>query len=138
MNIQPQHALPPQGRYSELTRYIVNGLLATAVHYGVLSLELQVLAMPSAGVANLIAALFGITASFLGSRYFVFRNTRESIWLQARKFSLLYASIALVHGAVMALMTDHLGIDFRISFIAATIVQTCLSYAGNKWLVFRP
>lgn len=137
MSPQPRPALAARGLHGELARYILNGLLATAVHYGVLSLELQVLGVPSAGAANMVAALFGITASFLGSRYFVFRNTRDTLWHQARRFSLLYATIALVHGAVMALMTDHLGIDFRISFLAATVLQTCLSYAGNKWLVFR-
>ena len=67
-------AIRSRTELGQVARYIVNGLFATAVHYGVLTFCLTVLQLPSAGVANLIAAVFGITASFFGSRYFVFRR----------------------------------------------------------------
>ena len=41
-------------------RYVVNGLLATAIHFSVLTFNLNVLGIGSAGVANGIAAIFGI------------------------------------------------------------------------------
>lgn len=127
----------PHTLSSEVLRYVVNGLFATAVHYGVLSIELRALGFTSAGLSNMVAAIFGITASFLGSRYFVFRQTDEGLWHQARKFALLYTLIALLNGAIMATMTDHYGVDYRVTFLIATILQMALSYAGNKWLVFR-
>ena len=37
----------------ELFRFVVNGLVATAVHYAVLTFNLEVLGFGSAGVANL-------------------------------------------------------------------------------------
>lgn len=121
---------------SEVLRYGLNGLAATAVHYGVLSFNLQVLHLPSAGLANLIAAVFGISASFLGSRYFVFRGAGGGIGGQALRFFLLYAGIALLHGAVLAVWTDYYHLDYRLGFLLATGLQVALSYLGNKHLVF--
>ena len=121
----------------EFLRYILNGLTATAVHYGVLTLNLEVFAMPSAGLANVVAALFGITSSFLGSRYFVFRAHEGALFHQARSFLLLYAAIACLHGLVLLAWTDLYGFDYRIGFLLATCMQFLLSYWLNKRLVFK-
>jgi putative flippase GtrA len=121
----------------ELARYIVNGLVATAVHFAVLSFTLKVWGLTSAGVANFIAAFFGILVSFLGSRYFVFRAHNQGILFQAAKFSGLYGSIALLHGLILYLWTDRWGYDYRLGFLLATLFQVSLSYIGNKRLVFR-
>lgn len=121
----------------EVARYVVNGLAATAVHYGVLSFCLEVLKLPSAGLANLVAAAFGITASFFGSRYFVFRRPDEPMLRQAARFGALYAAIAVLHALVLALWTDAGGLDYRWGFLVATGLQVALSYWGNKRLVFN-
>lgn len=121
----------------EIIRYGINGLAATAVHYGVLTFNLEAIEISSAGLANLIAAVFGIGASFLGSRYFVFATTNEPILKQAIKFSGLYGAIALLHGLVLLIWTDWYGLDYRLGFLIATVIQILLSYLGNKFLVFR-
>lgn len=120
-----------------LLRYIVNGLVATVVHYVVLSFGLEVLRIPSAGLANLMAAGVGITTSFLGSRYFVFLAGSRPVLGQASRFIALYALIALLHGATLWLWSDMGGLDYRIGFLLATCMQVALSYFGNKHLVFR-
>ena len=122
---------------SEVFRYIVNGLVATAVHYSVLTFSLEVLDFPSAGLANMFAALFGITASFLGSRLYVFRSFEVPIISQAAKFGLLYAIIAMLHGLVLFIWTDTFKFDYRIGFLMATVLQVVMSYVGNKVLVFK-
>jgi putative flippase GtrA len=121
----------------EIVRYIINGVVATAVHYAVLLFNLHALNFNSAGLANLVAAIFGITTSFLGSRYFVFCKVDEPITAQAIKFSGLYGVIALLHGLVLFTWTDWLGLDYRIGFLIATVLQVSLSYIGNKFLVFK-
>lgn len=121
----------------EVLRYGINGIVATAVHYAVLSINLQVLRFDSAGLANLLAACFGISASFLGSRYFVFPLTGVPLLVEALRFSGLYGAIALLHGLVLLLWTDHFGLDYRWGFLLATLLQVSLSYLGNKFLVFR-
>ena len=125
------------GRPPELIRYLINGVLATAVHFGILSFNLNIVDFASAGFANFIASLFGIGTSFLGNRYFVFPKTGEAIMTQAMKFGGLYGVIAVFHGLVLLLWTDWYALDYRIGFLIATAVQVSLSYLGNKLLVFR-
>lgn len=120
-----------------LIRYAINGVVATAVHYAVLTFNLKVLGLPSAGLANVLAAGVGITTSFVGSRYFVFRKFEEPMLMQAARFGTLYALIAVLHGVVLFIMTDWLSIDYRIGFGLATILQVLTSYFGNKVLVFK-
>jgi putative flippase GtrA len=122
---------------AQVVRFGVNGLLATAVHFGVLTFNLKVLEMPSAGLANLLAAVAGIAASFIGSRYFVFRQ-RTELWItQAARFVVLYAAIACLHGLVLYVWTDRAGWDYRAGFLVATVLQTLCSFVGGKLLVFR-
>ena len=120
----------------EIARYIVSGLGATAVHFGVLTFNLKVLEIPSAGLANLVAVMFGIAASFLGSRYFVFRGHTEPLINQLVRFGLLYAVIAAAHATILYFWTDVFGHDYRLGFLLATAMQVSFSYVGNKKLVF--
>lgn len=123
-------------RVAELGRFVINGVIATAVHYGVLSFNIRVLGIPSAGLANFFAAWFGIAASFVGSRFFVFRR-EQSPWLpQALRFLALYASIACLHGLLLFVWTDTFHLNYTVGFALATVLQTMLSYLGNKLLVF--
>lgn len=124
-------------RHSEFVRFLANGMCATAVHYAVLDVNMRILQFPSAGAANLVAAGFGIVASFMGSRYFVFRAAAGSLRAQGTRFALLYAVTAMLHGTVLYLWTDVGGRDYRLGFILATSMQVLLSYCGNRFLVFR-
>ena len=118
-------------------RYLINGLAATAVHFAVLTFNLTVLGWRSAGIANLVAAVFGITASFLGSRYFVFQGSREPLFNQVYRFIFLYATIALLHGALMYVWADHYHLNYIAGFVVATGMQVLCSYWGNKRMVFK-
>lgn len=122
---------------AEIGRYVINGVVATAVHFTVLNVNLHLLKFDSAGLSNFVAAIFGITASFLGSRYFVFARTSEGLFQQAVKFSGLYGFIAVLHGLFLWAWTDWNGFDYRSGFLIATIGQVALSYFGNKFLVFK-
>ena len=118
-------------------RYLINGLAATAVHFAVLTFNLTVLGWSSAGIANLVAAVFGITASFLGSRYFVFKGSAEPLFKQVYRFIFLYAAIALLHGALMYVWADHYHLNYITGFVVATGMQVLCSYWGNKRMVFK-
>ncbi|MGY8564858.1 GtrA family protein [Stenotrophomonas rhizophila] len=122
----------------QLLRYVINGLVATAVHFAVLSLLVEVVRVPSKGVANLLAAAVAIGVSFLGNRYFVFAATQARASGQLWRFVLLYAGIALVNGGLMAVWSDLLHFDYRVGFVLISIVQFILSFLGNRLLVFKP
>ena len=121
---------------TEFLRYVLNGLFATVVHYSMLMFGLEVLRLPSAGLANFLAAIFGITASFIGNRYFVFRNYATALTQQAWRFAALYAVIAIMHATLLLFWTDLGGLDYRAGFLVASVMQFILSYFGNKSLVF--
>ena len=118
-------------------KYIINGLIATAVHFLVLTFNLKVLGWSSAGFANLVAAVFGIAASFIGSRYFVFEGSLEPLTKQLSRFIILYAVLALMHGALLYVWVDMYSYNYVAGFVIATIVQVVCSYLGNKVLVFK-
>ena len=121
----------------EVLRYVINGLAATAVHYAVLTINIGFLEFNSAGLANFIAAIFGIATSFLGSRYFVFKRIDEDILHQSLKFGGLYGVVAVLHGVFLWVWTDLQGLDYRLGFLIATGMQVSMSYLGNKYLVFK-
>lgn len=118
-------------------RYIVNGLFATLVHFLVLTFNLKVLGWQSAGAANLVAAVFGIATSFVGSRYYVFNESIEPFFRQFYRFIFLYALIALLHGALMYVWVDLYLYNYIAGFVIATVLQVVCSYFGNKVLVFK-
>ena len=118
-------------------RYLINGAAATAVHFAVLTFNLKVLGWGSAGIANLVAAVFGIAASFLGSRYFVFQGSAEPLFKQVYRFIFLYVAIALLHGALMYVWADHYHLNYIAGFVVATGMQVLCSYWGNKRMVFK-
>jgi hypothetical protein len=125
-----------RGQLLEIIRYIINGLFATGAHYGVFLFNLSFLPVHSAGLANFLAAFIGITISFLGSRYFVFRKQQVSIAKQFWRFSALYASIAVLSGVTLFFWSDLLRLDKRVGFLIGVILQVALSYVGGKKLVF--
>lgn len=129
--------VPEGGRASEVARFVANGLFATALHFGVLSFNMECVQMRSAGVANLIASVFGIGASFLGNRHFVFRATTPTLSAQAIRFLGLHGALALFGGLQMQLWAGVLGWDYRLGFLFVVCVQMILAYLGNRHLVFR-
>lgn len=122
--------------FCEFIRYVLNGLVATGVHGAALVFNVHALKIPSAGIANALAALLGILVSFLGSRYFVFGQTRQSIWRQFSKFSAVYGALAVFHGIFLFLWTDCIGFDYRSGFLIAVGTQVMASYCANKHMVF--
>ncbi len=130
-------ATPSPGLRSQIVRYLINGLVATAVHYGVLRFNMEVLGMQSAGAANGVAAIFGIAVSFLGSRYFVFRAARGGFARQGMLFVATYGFIALLHAGILHLWTDIYALDYSAGFLVATCMQVAFSFVANKFMVFK-
>lgn len=122
---------------SRLNRYIINGFIATSIHYAVLSINIKYLTIYSAGLSNFIASIVGILSSYLGCRYFVYNKKKESIFNQSIKFIILYSSIAFFHGLFLFYWTDIYSLDYRFGFFVAIVFQIIFGYSGNKYLVFK-
>ncbi|MGO9544806.1 MAG: GtrA family protein [Rhodomicrobium sp.] len=120
----------------EAVRFGINGLTATAAHYAVLRTCLEAFHFSSAGLASFVAALFGISVSFAGSRWFVFRHGSKPVLDQATRFIVLYGLLACMHALLLFLWTDLWGLDYTAGFAVAVAIQATASYTGNKHLVF--
>lgn len=118
-------------------RFVANGLFATAVHYTVLTALIEVVHLKYAGVANGIAAIFGITASYLGNKILVFRSTTAHTRTLPR-FLLVYFLVALLHAGVLAVWTDYAKLPYTIGFLIATGGSLLSTYAFNRAFVFKP
>ena len=128
----------PPGLSGETLRYLVNGVVATLVHYLVLRTAIDGFEIESAGLANLLGSTAGIATSYAGNRHFVYRQTQAPILAQGTRFVLLYAALALMHGGVMFLWTDWLGLNYQLGFLLTVAIQVVVGYLGNKHLVFAP
>jgi putative flippase GtrA len=97
---------------------------------------IELVGVPSAGLASLVASMFGIAASFIGNRYFVFRSYTTGLRSQAARFVVLYTAIACLHAGLLFVWSDLWGLDYRIGFLLALAIQVVLGFWGNKSLVF--
>ena len=122
---------------SEKLRYVLNGALATLVHYLVLRTAIDGLEFGSAGLANLLGSAAGIATSYVGNRHFVYRDTLAPVLTQGARFVALYAALAAMHGLVLFLWTDRLGLSYQIGFLLTITIQVAAGYVGNKHLVFK-
>ncbi len=111
--------------------------MAAAVHFAALTLFIEVVGIRNAGMANLLAAIAGISASFLGGRNFVFPATGERIATQLGRFSALYTVMAIFHGVFLYVWTDLASLDYRIGFLMAAGIQALCTYQGGKHWVFK-
>lgn len=129
--------LADSGLKHPFVRYLLNGVVGTFVHFAVLTFLIEVAGVRSAGIANAVGAIFGITSSFLGSRYFVFNAAHKDLRPQVMKFAAVYACAALLHGTVIWAWTDVAGLDYRLGFLIATGLQVAVTFLANKTFVFR-
>lgn len=122
---------------SQFVRYLINGFVATAINFVTLSLFIGLLPQGMAWFASALASCFGITASFLGSRYFVFPNALGHVGIQVGKFIGVYGTTACLHALVLFVWSDCWHLPWEIGFILATVLQVAISYLSNKYFVFK-
>jgi len=135
-------------KWHEFFNFILNGIVAAIVHFFVLIINIEILHFKSAGVANFIAAIFGLSVSFFGNRYFVFRKHDEHLVRQAIKFLILYILVACFflilyilvacfHGLALYIWTDMYTLKYLYGFFLISFIAVFFSYFGNKLMVFK-
>jgi putative flippase GtrA len=129
-------AEPPARVSATLIRFVVNGIVATAAHYATLVLLLEVVGLRSAGLANGLAAIVGISVSYLGNYKHVFRSDAAHAQTLPR-FLCVYVLVALMHALVLAAWTDYFRLSYHLGFVIATGLSVMLTFIGNMSFVFR-
>jgi putative flippase GtrA len=124
-------------KIKEVLRYVLNGAVATGFHYLVLYSCIEIFNFSSIGFANFCASLVGISFSFVGNRYFVFRKYNQRIVPQFIKFISLYSLVAFLHGAFLYIWSDVLLNNYNYGFAIAVAIQFLLGYYSSKYFVFK-
>jgi putative flippase GtrA len=123
--------------FNEPVRFIANGVVATTIHYLVLTFSIISLNIESMALAGLLASVFGVSASFLGCRYLVFLPVKSGAMAsQLKRFLPLYLATSLLHTSFFFIFGDLGGVDYRLCFALATGLQVSISYFFNKHFIF--
>jgi putative flippase GtrA len=121
---------------NEKIRFVINGLIATSIHFLVLYLCVDFLMVAYYGISNLIGAIFGTVYSFLGNKFYVFKDSNSNIFVQSSKFIGLYTCMAINHGAFLYYWSDIFNYNYMLGFLLITTLNTVLSFLVNKYKIF--
>ncbi len=120
-----------------LLKYIANGLLATIVHYSVFLINIKYFNFQYLAVADLVAAFFGISMSFFGNKYFVFKVAAKRPVAQYTFFIVFYIFLVAFHSLTIYLVSDLLALHYNFGFFLATLFQFVISFTVNKNFTFK-
>lgn len=118
----------------QLFRYTVVGAVATAAHYALLVLGVEVGGWP-AWWASGIGAVFGAQVAYLGNRRYTFgyRGGIGGSWVRFQSTALAGAALGmLIVGAAV-----RLGWHYLLGQVAATLASLLLTFAINRLWTFR-
>jgi len=116
-------------------RFIINGVAATTLHFSVLTVLIECVHVSSAGLANGIASMFGMAASYMGSKFFVFESA-DPMAKTLPRFLIIYAMVAVLHVFVLSIWTDVWKLHYPIGFFIATAGAMVLTFLANRFFVF--
>lgn len=118
-------------------RYLINGTLATIIHYSCLFFFVEILKIYSVGISNFFASIVGIIFSFLGNRYYVFNSINSSILIQLKSFLPLYYFLSVLQGIILYFWTDIYQYNYNLGFSFCILIQVSIGYFGGKYFVFK-
>lgn len=125
-----------QNNTRELILFLINGVIATFIHLIILITLVNFSGM-SYGVSNFCAAIFGISASFFGNKFFVFGKKNDlNLKIQIIRFLSLYSFLAINHGFLLFLWSDLNGLNYLVGFLIITFLNTSISFLVNKFVIF--
>jgi putative flippase GtrA len=121
----------------EILLFLINGFLATFIHFVALILFVNLAAL-SYGLSNFLSFLVGSVSSFLGNKFVVFKGKNKlRTTSQFIKFFFLYLSLALEHGIALYLWSDINEYNYIVGFLLITMLNIIISFIFNKYIIFN-
>lgn len=119
---------------TRLLRYTLVGALATAVHYAVLALCVEVGGWP-AWLASGFGAVVGAQVAYLGNRRFTFgyRGGVGASWLKFQATALVGA----LQGMIIVAVAVGQGWHYLAAQALATLCSLLLTFSINRFWTFR-
>lgn len=89
-----------------------------------------------AELAYSIAILLCTVANFFACRYYVFRTSRSPILPEALRFFPSVIAFRFLEIALFSLFA-RLGLDYRLAYIATSVISLMLKFLVAKYFVFK-
>ena len=115
-------------------RYASVGAFATAVHYALLVLCVEVGGWPAYAGSG-FGAVVGAQVAYGGNRWFTFDH-RGDMWTSWPRFQLTAIAGALLGMAIVAIAV-HLGWHYLVGQALATLLSLLLTFTVNRLWTFR-
>jgi putative flippase GtrA len=120
----------------QATKFGLVGIVATIIHYTVLLLLTDVIAVVPPTIASGVGSLFGIASAYVGNRRWTFRQLERHTTVAAR-FLVAYCLTMCGHTVIMYLQIELLRLAYTPAFIVATSASTAVNFVLNRSFVFN-
>lgn len=121
---------------TEILRFGIVGLAATATHYVILRLAVETLAVPPTP-ANGLAFLCALSVTYLGQSLWVFQERSQHGTAQMLRFTVSILIGLSANMAIMALSVHALGLTYQGGFLLGLFLVPILSFVVNRFWVFN-
>lgn len=119
----------------QVLRFAVVGVIATAVHYSILTALVEI-GHVNKIVATTIGYAIGTIVSYALNRRFTFEARGTPVVKSFAKYTVLYGIGALLNAAIFGALV-HAGLYYLFAQVAATGIVLFWNFLGARFLVFR-
>lgn len=128
-------------KYKEVIRYVIVGVLTTAVSLGAYYLCVYTVLDATKPIelqaANVISWIAAVTFSYFANRVYVFESKNQNILKEAVNFYLARVGTLLIDMLFMFVFVSVLHINDRIAKLGVQVIVMILNYIFSKLFVFK-
>jgi len=117
----------------EITKFLIVGLINTALAYGVYVLLVAFLAYK---IAYCIAYIAGFLCSYFLNTKWVFRS--EVSWKSFFSFPLVYAAQFLINLVSLHLLVEEFLIPVKIAFLPVIVLSIPITFLMSRYIIKSP
>ena len=119
----------------QFIRFIVVGLLNTAVDFGLLNLLIYLFRWPSVW-ANTVSFSVAVLNSFFWNKYWTFKS-RDCHISEFIRFNSVYVFVFVVNAITLIILVDIFNMNPKIGQLIALPIITIISFTGHRRWSFK-
>ena len=125
----------------EIIRYLIIGVLTTAVslgvYYGLVLTVLKPEDPVQLQIANIVSWVAAVTFAFFTNRSFVFQSRSPHVMREMVSFFAARLGSLLLDMGIMYVTVSVMGMNDKVMKIVVQVVVTVVNYVVSKYVVFR-
>ena len=126
-------------KYEELIKYLIIGVLTTALNYIVFAVLTTIMKVDM-HISNLIAWLVGVIFAYFTNKLFVFESKSfkmEVLSKEILSFGAARVFSLLIEELILYIFVDLLNMDKLIIKLIANIIVIIINYILSKFIIFK-